>query len=199
MTFRLSTGISNALLFGSYGSGGLLGQFPALLEEARSAFEKGDRWQLWDVLQYCALFQLTVPDWAVDALLDINVRLEDGEYRDLNEAIGKPHLSQQQRRRQAIQRKYAGEVIRLAYKMRDEDGMTLNSESRELIAKKVGGLSGKDVQDILRAHAGAGLKHKPRGKNEGYAIVNASIPLTTFRRRGRPLAQDPTAVDTLDA
>lgn len=189
MAFKLSTEIANALLDGRYGSGGLLGQFPALLDEARAAFERGDRWLLWEVLYHCAIFQLTVPDWAVDALVEVNAQLEKGRYKGLDEAIGRHPVSQQQRRRLEIQRTHAAEVIRVAYKMRDEDGITLNSESRELIAKEVG-ISGKDVQAILRAHGGAGIKNKARGKKEGYAFGLIDLDLTMLRRRGRPLIED---------
>lgn len=181
---KLSTGIVNQLIDGK--EGGLLGNLPDLLAKARLSFEQGDRWQLWEVLYYCALFQATVPDWAVDALIEVNSKVADGRSKGLDDALGDPPLSQRQRQRAALRQKHAGEVIRLAYKMRDEGSATLNSQDRELIAKPLG-LSGKDVQEILRTHKGAGLKQKAMGKNEGYAVAYGSFPLTEFRRRGRPL------------
>lgn len=181
---KLSTGMVNQLLAGK--KGGLLGNLPDLLEEARRSFEDGNRWQLWEVLYYCALFQATVPDWAVDAMIEIDKQVHAGCHRDLGDAIGAHPVSQKQRQRAALRQKHAFEVIRLAYKMRDEGTATLNSQDRDLIAKPLG-LSGKDVQEILRAHKGAGLKQKAMGKNEGYALMNSSLPLSDFRRRGRPL------------
>lgn len=183
---KLSTGLANQLLAGK--DGGLLGNLPDLLEEARLSFEQGDRWQLWEVLYYCAIFQATVPDWAVDAMVEINRKVHEGSIRDLGDAIGSHPLSQKQRQRVALRQKHAAEVIRLAYKMRDEGTATLNSQDRELIAKPLG-LSGKDVQEILRVHKGAGLKQKAMGKNEGYALLNIALPLSAFRRRGRPLVE----------
>lgn len=181
---KLSTGLVNQLLNGK--EGGLLGNLPDLLEQARLSFEQGDRWQLWEVLYYCALFQVTVPDWAVDALIEVNSKVLDGRCKGLDDALGEHPLSQRQRQRAALRQKHAGEVIRLAYKMRDEGSATLNSQDRELIAQPLG-LSGKDVQEILRAHQGAGLKQKAIGKNDGYAVIYSSFPITEFRRRGRPL------------
>lgn len=182
----LSLQIANQLLDGK--SGGLLGNLPELLSEAQRSFDQGDRWQLWEVLYFCALFQVTVPDWAVDALIDLNKHLCDGTYRDLGDAFGAHPASQRQRRRVALRQQNASEVIRLAYKMRDEGSATLNSKDRELIAKPLG-LSGKDVQEILRAHAGAGLKEKSMGNHEGYSVAFGTIRLSDFRRRGRPLLE----------
>lgn len=198
MAIKISTALANAMLVGHDANGGVLGRLPSLFDEAKAAFESGDRWQLWDVLYHCALFQVTVPDWAVDALIDVNAQLKSGRCKGLNEAIGVPPVSQQQRRRLEIQRTHAAEVIRVAYKMRDEDGITLNSESRELIAKEVG-ISGKDVQAILRAHSGAGIKNKARGKKEGYAFGQIDLDLTMLRRRGRPLIEDrPTQAEATE-
>ena len=178
---KISTGFANQLV-----DGGILGTLPDLLEKARSSFEQGDRWQLWEVLYHCAIFQATVPDWAVDALIEVNSKVHDGRCKGLGDALGEHPLSQRQRQRSALRQKHADEVIRLAYKMRDEGSATLNSQDREIIAKPLG-LSGKDVQEILRVHHGAGLKQKAMGKNEGYALIYSSFPLINFRRRGRPL------------
>ena len=61
-----------------------------LLDESRLAFESGEKSALMMCVFRCAAFQAVIPEWAADALIALQEKLENGRVADFNEAFGRP-------------------------------------------------------------------------------------------------------------
>ncbi len=89
------------------------------LEDAKKAFESGDRSALTVAVFLCARFQAVIPEWAADALLETEEKLESGELKDCNEAFGwKTPDNPRTRRKLHRQNKHANAVLSRLVKRR---------------------------------------------------------------------------------
>lgn len=175
--------------FGDYIAvhGGAIGW---LTEEAKRQFEAGRSYVLMEVLFICAVTQIIVPEWAVDALLDAHERLLDGRYGDLNEAFGKPPLSKASRKAKSRRQSSAGAVIQRLGALRVGESFNLSRDDLERAAQRMrdDGLdvSNDDVREIYRTY-GQGLKSISPAEGKDFNSAFSVLPLREWRRRGRPL------------
>jgi hypothetical protein len=158
------------------------------LEDARKAFESGDRSALTVAVFYCARFQAVIPEWAADALLEIQEKLESGELQDCNEAFGWKSEYPDKRCKMHRQNKHAKAVLSrlLAYRL---EGGTLNVEQAFQPVADDLQISRRDVEAIYKRE-GQFIKELPRGGDGGnHGVWRSTLP--TPRRHGRPLLRDP--------
>lgn len=178
-------------------------RFPQLLEDARGAYYAGDKSQLWDVICFCALFQATVPDWAVDALFEAREGLARGSIADMNDVFGPiAEGTATSRARRAHLDQIRGEVIVGLQRYRAEGGTLNRAEMFEEVANrlrthgsKVRGK--KDVEAIYKEFGGeAATKGVNKGSLQNFARLEARIScdglfgLRSFKCTGRPLFAD---------
>jgi hypothetical protein len=166
------------------------------LEAGREAFESGDRSALLDVVFLCARFQAVFPDWATDALLDIEQKLESGDLKDLNEAFGWKPEDRRRRRKIHRQNQREKDILTLLLKHRLEGGLegeggSLNAEvAFDPIAEELD-ISRRDVEAVYKRNRQFIKTELPRG-NPGDTIHGfARLVLPVPRRRGRPILRDP--------
>ena len=158
------------------------------LEDARKAFESGDRSALMFTVFRCARFQAVPPEWAADALLEIERKLESGELQDANTAFGwKMPDDPRKRRREVRQHKYADAVLSLLMRKRLE-GENLNADEMfQSVADELH-ISRRDVEAIYKRE-GQFVRDLPRGGERGiYGFFRPESPPP--RRRGRPTLKD---------
>ena len=184
-------------------------QFSAELEEAlwgdkailkylkicEELFKSGDRTALFGAISLCARYQAIFPDWAADAILEMESKLESGELSDFNEAFGLPasiHTSVQKtartRRKQRKLGQHSDAVIHLLRQHRLDGGSWNADEAFQPIAEKLG-ISRRDVQAIYEQDK-AYFEGLPRGnpQNNLHGIYNRDLP--SRRRFGRKILRD---------
>ncbi|MFO1415275.1 MAG: hypothetical protein U1F10_15500 [Burkholderiales bacterium] len=163
------------------GAGGMR-QRLAVLERA---YAEGDRFALLEALLVCGLLQAVIPDWAVDALVDVDRNLASGELEDLNEALGWQAPSQARRKKER-QKELQTELVLGALARYRVDGGPLNAEEAFApVAAELG--IGRRLVETIYKESGAWIKGLP--KNAGnYAFSLAGSPFP--RRRGRPTYAD---------
>ncbi|MCO5411120.1 hypothetical protein [Ralstonia mojiangensis] len=163
------------------------------LDLGRQHFEAGDPGALMGVLFLCARFQAVIPEWAADALLDIEDRLNAGGLTDFNEAFGWGGANKATRRATARQAHVRVEVLgelqaaRLA-------GASLGPDDifdvvRGKLAARGVQVSRRDIEAIYKEH-GQFVKTLPREPepHDVYGQVHLSIPRA--RRKGRSILSD---------
>lgn len=167
---------------------------PIALEEARIAYEAGDRSVLMEVLYECALFQAIVPDWAVDAFIELRRGMAEGRIRDWNEALGKPAEQVNTRALNRKLEKHRGSVLAVLTQLRIES-VALNqagafSEAATRLQATGIPVNSDHVEAIYKAH-GNFLHSIPQGGDGAvHGVLDIQIPMSELRRRGRPLWED---------
>jgi hypothetical protein len=156
------------------------------LEQAREAFEAGDRSALVHAIILCARFQAVIPEWAADAILEVSQRLESGDLRDFNEAFGWKPDHKGTRRKMDRQKEYAREILSRLHAHRLAGGNLNAEEAFQPIAEELG-ISRRDVEEVYRRE-GQFIKSLPRGNPEGRTYGFARMTLQIPRRRGRPIS-----------
>lgn len=177
-------GLSRSMEEAAWGDDALL----HYLEILRDAYESGEKAALFGTCAFCARFQVVIPDWAADALLEIEKNLEIGELRDLNEAFGWENNTLVTRKRAAKRMQYGSAVLgRL--QMHRLNGATLSADDIfQTVADEVG-ISRRDVEDIYK-DSGQFLKSLPREDLSGTVHIVARMHMPDARRYGRPLLRD---------
>lgn len=166
----------------------------ALLEESRLALEKGDKSALMRCVFRCARFQAVIPEWAVDALLEIQEKMESGHFVDFNDAFGKPSEKVNTRAAKKRIKTFRQEVLIVLTRLRTL-GLSLNivtmcDEAYEILQSHSMPVTLRDIKAIYASH-GAFIKDIPRkrGPLQGrYAVGN--IVLKYGRRKGRNTLKD---------
>lgn len=162
-------------------------------EEAKRQFEAGRKYVLMEVVFICASMQFVLPDWAVDALLDIHDRLNNGEYGDFTEAFGPLPQGKPGRKRRGRHLNQAGAVVQWLGMLRVGEAYNLGRDDLEIAAQRMRGegldVSNDDVREIYRKY-GQGLKSIEPAEGKDFSSFFGSISLSERRRRGRPLADD---------
>ena len=189
MTFQMSTGLK-VLCHSSVKEA-----LPKALEEARAAFQEGDKSVLMAVVFECALYQAILPDWAVDGLLDIRARMGDGQLADWNAAFGMLGQARARTKRSIIEQ-HTGTILMELAKLRLR-GFSLGSgkifvEAAARLRKQGIPINQGDVKKLYRSHGQfAKTLPKPRNPNSvSLGILHMQIPLTELRRSGRRLWED---------
>jgi len=124
------------------------------LSRFEAEYNSGQKYELFDALVFCARYQIVIPKWAADALLNIGEGLTDGEEADINSAFGWHELPKEKtnvatRGRHARARKNKERVIKAIFRHRLGGG-TLNTElGLQKVADELD-LSRRDVEAIYR-------------------------------------------------
>jgi len=185
------------------------------IDEVRTAYEAGDRSKLLDLVFLCATYQAVIPDWAVDALLEVRDQLGAGRLRNLNEAFAWKHSDLRARaakhRRQQLEQDILAALMRhrvarfgsrlnrsvddppdidpVDAQQRGIGGNFTASDGLQQIAREYG-FQRRDVEAVYKKHRDA-LLAIPKG---GGAVVRgamaATMPPLVTRRKGRPLLRD---------
>lgn len=161
------------------------------------AFESGEKGALLGVVFLCARHQAVIPDWAADALIDIERGLETGDLVDANEAFGWQHEHVATRKKRARRTRLRAPVLLELQAVRLA-GASLNADDIcgrvvESLRDRGMKLSRRDVDDIYKTH-GTFLRDLPRSTdgNHRYGQMHAILP--NHRRRGRASLRDQDAV-----
>jgi hypothetical protein len=163
------------------------------IQMGKDAFEAGEKDALLGIVFLCARYQAVIPDWAVDALLDIERDLESGALVDINEAFGWQHEHLATRKKRARQRRLRAPVL-LELQAARLAGASFNAD--DICSRVVESLRGKgmklsrrDVEEIYKEH-GTFLKKLPRSPdpNHRYGQMHAILP--DHRRAGRAILRD---------
>ncbi|MFL9905313.1 hypothetical protein [Paraburkholderia sp. RL17-337-BIB-A] len=163
------------------------------MEMAREHFEKGERSALIETVYLCARFQAVMPDWAADALLDAQGRLNQGQLKDFNEAFGWDGPSQSMRERAARRARIEKDVL-LELQNTRLDGASLSPDDMfdrvcDGLSKRGIEASRRDVEAIYKT-SGQFVKGLPRSKDpmQIFGLGHSTIPLP--RRTGRSILND---------
>lgn len=163
------------------------------IKMGKDAFESGEKDALLGIVFLCARYQAVIPDWAVDALLDVERGLESGTLVDLNQAFGWKHEHLASRKRRARQARLRADVL-LELQAARLAGSSFNADDIctrvvESLRSKGMKLSRRDVEKIYKEY-GAFLKKLPRSPdpNQGYGQIHATLP--DHRRTGRAILRD---------
>lgn len=163
---------------------------PAILRDlahTEASYRAGDRTALFEAIAICARFQAVIPEWAADAILEIEVQLKNGRLEDFNDAFGS--WGKQGTRYKAYrQGKHAKEVLERLMVYRLEGGNLNAAEAFQPIADELG-ISRRDVEEIYKRN-GAFIKDIPRGNPSGGRHVHMNLVLAPPRRHGRPILRD---------
>jgi hypothetical protein len=162
------------------------------LELGRQAFEAGDRSALFTVICICARFQAVIPEWAADALLQMERDLEVGKLTDFNEAFGPVGERKNARQRNARLARARGSVLQELQAQRLADssiGPEMFDRVAENLKERGMDVNRRDVEDIYKQY-GQFIKDLPRkpDPNNRYAQIHANIPQP--RRHGRAILRD---------
>jgi hypothetical protein len=160
------------------------------LSRFEAEYNLGHKYELFDALVFCARYQIVIPEWAADALLNIGEGLTDGEEADINSAFGWGELPKEKRykaprKHNALVRKNKPRVIEAMFLHR-LDGGSLNADVglRE-IAKELG-LSPRVVESIYQV-SGKAVKDIPLKNLNKEDHILAQISIPQKRRVGRKL------------
>jgi hypothetical protein len=190
----------------------------ARIEEARTGFDSGDRSKLLDVVFLCANYQAVIPDWAVDALLELREQLTRGKLRDWNDAFAWQHSSVSGRAAEFRRKQMAPTILAALMRHRiswigsslnpklksgeeapdidpakalqaDSGGNFVAIEGLQAIADECG-VSRRDVEAVLKEY-GDDVRAIPKGGGGSvHGVMHAQMPPLVARRRGRPLLRD---------
>ncbi len=196
---RLSTGDMHRMMALE---GGILQGFPALLENAKATYEAGDKSELWDLVCLCALYQVIVPDWAVNALYEIREGLRVGAIADLNDAFGEVvQGSPKERHRQAYLRGIAAEVTILLQVDRSGGGSRTAPDLYDRVIEVMSDRrsKGEETSRVPTRREVEQIDKSMGGKEAALAIKQGSnaavggimdVTLPPIKRTGRPLIWD---------
>lgn len=164
------------------------------LDQGRQAFEIGDKTALFTVVCICARFQAVIPEWAADALLEMEHQLEVGTLAGFSEAFGAIGERKNSRQRRARLARSRGPILQELQALRLADGSigaSMFEEVVEHLSARGIAVNRRDVEDIYKAH-GQFIRDLPRKPSSEvrYAQVHAAIPHP--RRHGRPILEDKT-------
>lgn len=162
-----------------------------LLEESRLAFEKGDKSELMRCVFRCARFQAVIPEWAADALLEIQDDMEVGRIADFDAAFGKPREKTNTRAARARKEKSKHEVLTVLMRLRSQ-GCSLNdpemfSQALEILQGQGVEVNHRDIQDIYKSDGDRirAIPLNPPPSQGNYMIGN--LKFKKPRRRGRSI------------
>ena len=160
------------------------------LSRFEAEYNSGQKYELFDALVFCARYQIVIPEWAANALLNMREGVTDGEEADLNSAFGWDELPREKRNRatrvhDALLRKNKKRVIEAIFHHRLEGGSLNTDVGLGEVAEELG-LGRRVVEDIYK-EAGRFAKEIPRkrGDKNTYGIMVAALP--PERRVGRKL------------
>lgn len=167
-----------------------------LLEEARRGFQGGDKSQVMVCVFRCARFQAVIPEWATDALLALQQKMEAGSIADFNAAFAKPKEPVNTRaaraRIKAAESIVLAEILQLRTKGVSFSDYEMFSQVVENLRERGVNINHRDVQQIYKS-SGQFLKKIPRGPDpkggHGFALITLPNP----RRRGRDILRDQEA------
>lgn len=168
----------------------------ATLEEARAAFEQGDRSQLMHCVFLCARFELVMPQWMADALLKLEDDLRTGRLKDFNEAFGKPQEKTSARDARARKEKARAAIKDVLFHLRTREGSSLTESvmlgrAMEMLKARGIRVNGRDVEEFLRSAEGDFIRELPRGPYpEGTNFAHGELVLSRPRRYGRKMFKD---------
>jgi hypothetical protein len=160
------------------------------LEITKKLFEQGDRTALFGAIALCARFQAVIPGWAADAILEMESKLENGQFRDFNEAFGQDFEKQLTRRKNARLKRYVLQVLRLLQQHRLSGGSLNTEEAFQPIADQLG-ISRRDVETIYKRE-GKFIKNLPQGNSDNRVYGFGRAILAVPRRYGRKILRDET-------
>lgn len=160
----------------------------------KQGFEAGDRTALFFVICICARYQAVIPDWAADALLQMERDLERGAVADFNEAFGRIGERKNARQRRARLAGALTPVLQELQAQRFADGSIGPDMFDRVVEKLVEqgvDVNRRDIEDIYKEH-GQFVKDLPRrpDSNAQFAQLHSNIPQP--RRYGRSTLRDKT-------
>lgn len=153
----------------------------------------GDKTALMSVLIACAALQAVIPDWAVDELLTLDERINSGEVDDLNKFFGfkvkKPTIKKLKIKKAS----YSAVLMNLinhrllggTFSTRGDvdNGLRVISDITKTPARVVEEIYAENKDMLLTLPNNS-------SKDENHGVMNMTIPLKEFRRRGRPTFED---------
>lgn len=155
-----------------------------ILEEG---FQQGEKTALLYTIFICARYQAVLPDWAVDALLDMESGLANGKVNDPNAGFGWQPIRKGLREKRARQNAIASLVLGKLQQHRLSGGGLNADVDFQAIADELQ-VSRRDVEEIYKKD-GQFIKALPKGgDNTNYCFARLELP--NDRRYGRPILRD---------
>ncbi len=162
-----------------------------LFDKFEIAYRSGNKAALLHACFLAARSQARLPDWAADAMLQMEADLRNGHVTDLNKAFGwAPEHKATREKRERLEENEERVLSRLhQHRLEDrfEDG-SFSADVFDLIAKDLG-LERRVVQGIYKKHANE-LKKLPRGNPNKHAVFFVRSSGPQVRRYGRPILHD---------